>query len=208
MSHAASPDERLSKRLTVSLKRPQFGEGRATDGSSSTRLLVHRETMKIARTAARWFSSCPGRETSASLRSALRKGAPIDVHPEVKDALDSEKPVVALETAITTHGLPYPANRDTSLSLERIVRSTGSIPATIGLIGGRVKIGLEPAELQRLADPAHNGTTVKISRRDIAAAVATKRDGGTTVSSTLIFAALAGIKVVATGGYGFTSTTR
>jgi pseudouridine-5'-phosphate glycosidase/pseudouridine kinase len=155
----------------------------------------------VTRTASRLFSSSRRCKGVSPLVSALQRGAPIDVHPEVKDALSLNRPVVALETAITTHGLPYPVNRDTALALERIVRSTGSVPATIGLINGRVKIGLEGPDLERLAHPDRNSSVVKISRRDIAAAISTKKDGGTTISSTLVFAALAGIKVLATGGY-------
>ncbi|RDX55774.1 indigoidine synthase A-like protein [Lentinus brumalis] len=152
------------------------------------------------------------RPTSASLRcikrpisslsAALKESAPIDVHPEVQDALAHGRPVVALETTIVTHGMPYPTNRETALSVEGNVRKAGAIPATIGLIEGRVKIGLEPHQLERLADVAQNPTVVKLSRRDLGAAIALKKDGGTTCSTTLILAALAGIKVFATGGLG------
>ncbi|OAX44241.1 hypothetical protein K503DRAFT_852805 [Rhizopogon vinicolor AM-OR11-026] len=139
---------------------------------------------------------------ASTLSVALKRQAPIDVHPEVEDALASGKPVVALESTIITHGMPYPTSLEMAQSVERIVRSTGSIPATIALLGGRIKIGLHPAELERLADQRSNQTAIKLSRRDIAAAIALKKDGGTTCSSTLIFAALAGIKVFATGGLG------
>ncbi|ETW86879.1 hypothetical protein HETIRDRAFT_377513 [Heterobasidion irregulare TC 32-1] len=130
----------------------------------------------------------------ASLTRALDRGAFIDIHPEVADALATNKPVVALETTIITHGMPYPVNLETAKSVERNVRSTGAIPATIGVIGGRVKIGLEPVQLEYLADIKTNPSSVKLSRRDLAAAIALKKDGGTTCSTTLIFAALAGIK--------------
>ncbi|KAG5638659.1 hypothetical protein H0H81_011211 [Sphagnurus paluster] len=136
----------------------------------------------------------------SQLSAVLKRNAPIDIHPEVQEALCTNKPVVALETALVTHGFPYPENLKLALSLEKIVRSTGCIPATIGFIRGRVKIGLEEADLQRLAD--RDTQASKISRRDIAAAIAMKADGGTTCSSTLVFAALAGIKVFATGGLG------
>ncbi|KAG2120829.1 Indigoidine synthase A like protein-domain-containing protein [Suillus discolor] len=139
---------------------------------------------------------------ASSLSAARGRRAPIDVHPEVEDALATGKPVVALESTIITHGMPYPTSLEMAQSVERIVRSTGSIPATIAVIGGRIKIGLHPAELERLADQHSNPTAVKLSRRDIAAAIALKKDGGTTCCSTLIFAALAGIKVFATGGLG------
>ncbi|TCD69927.1 hypothetical protein EIP91_005751 [Steccherinum ochraceum] len=98
--------------------------------------------------------------------------------------------------------MPHPTNLDTARSVERIVRENGGIPATIGIIEGRVKIGLEPHELERLADVASNPTVVKVSRRDIGPVLSLKKDGGTTCSSTLIFAALSGIKVFATGGLG------
>lgn len=138
--------------------------------------------------------------TSSVLSLERTNAAPVDIHPEVEDALAHNKPVVALESTIITHGMPYPTSMDMARSVENIVRSTGSIPATIGIIGGRVKIGLEPHELERLA--RRTVKPVKISRRDIGAAIVSKRDGGTTCSSTLIFAALAGIKVFATGGLG------
>ncbi|TFK30313.1 indigoidine synthase A family protein [Coprinopsis marcescibilis] len=135
------------------------------------------------------------------LLSSLRQsGAPVDVHPEVEDALARGLPVVSLETALVTHGLPYPANLEVPLALENTVRSTGSIPATIALVGGRVKIGLERHELERLAERREK--PAKISRRDISSAIATNQDGGTTCSATLVFSALAGIKVFATGGLG------
>lgn len=119
----------------------------------------------------------------ASLAAALKEHAPIDVHPEVQEALAHGRPVVALETTIVTHGMPYPANRETALSVESNVRKAGAVPATIGLIEGRVKIGLEPHELERLADVAKNPTAVKLSRRDLGAAIATKRDGVSRASS-------------------------
>ncbi|KAI6136598.1 indigoidine synthase A-like protein [Pisolithus sp. B1] len=132
---------------------------------------------------------------------SLRKtGAPVDIHPEVDEALAHNKPVVALESTIITHGMPYPTSIDMAQSVENIVRSTGCIPATIGIIDGRVKIGLEPRQLEQLASRRAN--PLKISRRDISAAIVSGNDGGTTCSSTLIFAALAGIKVFATGGLG------
>jgi len=105
---------------------------------------------------------------------------PIDVHPEIQEALAHNKPVVALETALVTNGLPHPINFEVGQSLEKVVRSTGAIPATIGLVGGRVKIGLSNSELARLAERTNN--PAKISRRDIAAAIATGADGGQTLS--------------------------
>ncbi|CCL99025.1 uncharacterized protein FIBRA_01034 [Fibroporia radiculosa] len=141
------------------------------------------------------------KRNSSSLHQALRDRGVVDVHPEIAEALGTQQPVVALETTIVTHGMPYPVNLKTAKSVENIVRRTGAVPATIGIIGGRVKIGLEPHELEFLADVATN-TAEKVSRRDIGPAIALGRHGGTTCSATLIFAALAGIKVFATGGLG------
>jgi len=124
----------------------------------------------------------------------LRPNAPIDVHPEVEHALATNHPVVALESTIITHGMPQPINLDIARSVQQIVRSTGAIPAIIGVLGGRVKIGLKPPELEYLADTKSNTSILKLSRQDIGPAIAQKRDGGTTCSATLIFAAWAGIK--------------
>jgi pseudouridine-5'-phosphate glycosidase/pseudouridine kinase len=129
-----------------------------------------------------------------SLAEAVNRGAPIELSEEVEDALATGKPVVALETTIVTHGMPYPTSLTTALSVEANVRKSGAIPATIGLLGGRVRIGLDTSQLERLA--ASRTDSVKVSRRDIGAALALKRDGGTTCSATLVFAALSGIKVV------------
>lgn len=111
------------------------------------------------------------------LRAIRAKDAPVDIHPEVEEALVHNKPVVALETALVTHGLPYPQSLEVPLGLESIVRSTGAVPATIGIIGGRVKVGLERHELDHLADRTAS-KPAKVSRRDIAAAIAMQADGG------------------------------
>ena len=129
----------------------------------------------------------------SSLTTALKSNSLIDIHPEVAEALRVRRPIVALESTIITHGMPYPVNLETARSVERKVRASGSVPATIGLIEGRVKIGLEQHELERLAE--YRNDPVKLSRRDIGAAIALKKDGGTTCSATLVFAAFAGIKV-------------
>ncbi|KIK05462.1 hypothetical protein K443DRAFT_675024 [Laccaria amethystina LaAM-08-1] len=136
----------------------------------------------------------------AQLASVRSRNAPLDIHPEVEEALATNKPVVALETALVSHGLPFPHSLNVPTALEDVVRLTGCVPATIGIIGGRIKIGLTRNELEILAD--RSGDPCKVSRRDIAAAVATKSDGGTTCSATLVFAAMAGIKIFATGGLG------
>lgn len=131
----------------------------------------------------------------SSLADAVAQGAPVDVHPEVEHALQNGEPVVALETTIVTHGMPQPTNLDTARSVESIVRSQGAVPATMGIIGGRIKIGLHLHELEYLADVKNNPAVVKVSRRDLGPAIALKRDGGTTCSTTLMFSAMAGIKV-------------
>ncbi len=135
---------------------------------------------RYGRVISKGYNGSIGRRLSR-LSATERSKAAIDVHPEVEEALHAGKPVVSLETTRITHGLPYPTNLELGLELERIVRSTGSIPATIGIIDGRVKIGLEKAELERLADPERK--KVKISRRDIAPAMALKADGGSTIGT-------------------------
>ncbi|KAI5898497.1 uncharacterized protein SCHCODRAFT_02612260 [Schizophyllum commune H4-8] len=135
-----------------------------------------------------------------SLATARERGAPVDLHPEVEDALNAGRPVVALETAVITHGFPAPRCLELGRDLEGLVRAGGAVPATIGFVGGRVKVGLTSSELERLAYRTEN--PAKVSRRDVAAAITAGADGGTTCSTTLIFAALAGIKVFATGGLG------
>ena len=123
----------------------------------------------------------------------------IDIAPEVAAALASGKPVVALESTIISHGMPYPQNLETAQAVEQDVRDNGAIPATIAVIGGRCKIGLSPEELENFA----KGTDIlKLSRRDIPYCIAKKRDGATTVSATMILAEKAGIRVFATGGIG------
>jgi hypothetical protein len=113
-----------------------------------------------------------------TLHAVRARNAPIDLHPEVEDALAHNQPVVALETALVTHGLPYPQSLDVPLMLEDVVRSTGAVPATIGILGGRVKVGLARDELDRLAGRKAGAKLAKVSRRDIAAALATGSDGG------------------------------
>ncbi|SHK10069.1 pseudouridine-5'-phosphate glycosidase [Anaerobranca californiensis DSM 14826] len=118
---------------------------------------------------------------------------------EVKKALEEKKPVVALESTIISHGMPYPKNYQTALEVERIVRENGAIPATIAIIGGTIKVGLSQEEIDYLAKTPG---VYKVSRRDLPFIVATGKDGATTVSGTMIVAAMAGIKVFATGGIG------
>lgn len=147
------------------------------------------------RVASRCLATQSTSKTDKALLRALRREAPIDVHPEVQHALANRQPIVALESALITNGMPYPTNLTASLLFEKTVRTTGAIPATIAIIGGRVKIGLTEMELERLAETQQKKSAVKVSRRDIAAAITQSRDGGTTCCATLIFASLAGIKV-------------
>jgi pseudouridine-5'-phosphate glycosidase len=119
---------------------------------------------------------------------------------DVSRALYSRMPIVALESAVITHGLPHPQNLDLAKEMESTVRANGATPATIGVLDGKVHIGLTPAEVETLADlsvPAR-----KISRRDYGIAIARREKGGTTVAGTLIAAHMAGIRVFATGGIG------
>lgn len=119
---------------------------------------------------------------------------------EVKEAIENGKPVVALESTIISHGMPYPQNVETALKVEEIVRQNGAVPATIAIIGGKLKAGLTRDEIEYLGKKGRE--IVKVSRRDIPYIVAKGKDGATTVASTMIIAALAGIKVFATGGIG------
>ena len=124
----------------------------------------------------------------------------LDIAPEVKEALDAGKPVVALESTIISHGMPYPQNVETALNVEKIIRDGGAVPATIAIIGGRLKAGLTPEEIDYLGKTGAGVT--KASRRDLPILVAEGRDGATTVTTTMMIAAMAGIKVFATGGIG------
>ena len=124
----------------------------------------------------------------------------LDIAPEVKAALNAGKPVVALESTIISHGMPYPQNRDTALKVEEIIRSLGAVPATIAIIGGRLKAGLSPEEIDYLGKTGSG--VAKASRRDLPVLVAKGMDGATTVTTTMMIAAMAGIRVFATGGIG------
>ena len=123
----------------------------------------------------------------------------LDVHPEVENALNSKLPIVALESTIISHGMPYPENIETALMVEDTVRANKAIPATIAIIKGRLKVGLTKKEIEFLAT---NDEVRKISRRDLAITVSQKLSGSTTVASTMIIAHLAKIAVFATGGIG------
>ena len=124
----------------------------------------------------------------------------LDILPEVAQALKDGKPVVALESTIISHGMPYPQNVETALNVERIVRENGAVPATIAIIGGRLKAGLSPEEIEYFGK---KGTAIaKASRRDLAMLCARGEDGATTVTTTMMIAHMAGIKIFATGGIG------
>ncbi len=124
----------------------------------------------------------------------------LDIAPEVKKALKEGKPVVALESTIISHGMPYPQNVETAKEVESIIRKNGAVPATIAILKGRLKAGLLPEELDYLGKAGQG--VAKVSRRDIPFIVSSGADGATTVASTMIIAAMAGIKVFATGGIG------
>ncbi len=124
----------------------------------------------------------------------------LDISPEVAEALNNGKPVVALESTIISHGMPYPRNVKTALLVEQTIRENGAVPATIAIIGGRLKAGLSEAEIEYLGKSGRN--VAKASRRDLAALVARKADGATTVTTTMMIAHMAGIGIFATGGIG------
>lgn len=124
----------------------------------------------------------------------------LDVSEEVATALKEGRAVVALESTIISHGMPYPKNVETALNVEKVVRENGAVPATIAIIGGRLKAGLSKEEIEYLGKTGQGVT--KVSRRDLPVIVAKGMDGATTVATTMIIAAMAGIKVFATGGIG------
>ena len=123
---------------------------------------------------------------------------PLDISHEIRSALNRNEPVVALESSVIAHGLPVGVNVRTAIEMEENVRQGGAVPATVGLIGGKLRVGLSREEIEALG----KGGAAKIAARDIPYTVARKLDGGTTVSATVRIAAAAGINVVATGGIG------
>lgn len=124
----------------------------------------------------------------------------LDIAPEIAAALADGRPVVALESTIISHGMPYPRNAETALAVERIIRGEGAVPATIAILGGRLKAGLTPDEIDYLGKTGSG--VAKASRRDLPVLVAKGLDGATTVTTTMMIAAMAGIQVFATGGVG------
>ena len=123
----------------------------------------------------------------------------LDIHPDVENAIKNSEPVVALESTIISHGMPYPKNVETALMVEETVRSNKAVPATIAIINGKLKVGLTHDEIEYLAT---NEEVKKVSRRDLPITVAQKLSGSTTVASTMIIASLAKIAIFATGGIG------
>ena len=124
----------------------------------------------------------------------------LDVNPEVAQAIAQGKPVVALESTIISHGMPYPQNVETALNVEKIIRENGAVPATIAIIGGRLKAGLTAQEIEYFGKKGQ--AIAKASRRDLAVLCARGQDGATTVTTTMMIAHMAGIRFFATGGIG------
>jgi pseudouridine-5'-phosphate glycosidase len=124
----------------------------------------------------------------------------LDVSPEVAQAIQNGKPVVALESTIISHGMPYPQNVETALKVEEIIRQNGAVPATIAIIGGRLKAGCSKDDIEYLGKKGQ--AVAKASRRDLAVLVSQGADGATTVTTTMMIAHMAGIQVFATGGVG------
>jgi pseudouridine-5'-phosphate glycosidase len=124
----------------------------------------------------------------------------LDIASEVAVALNENRPVVALESTIISHGMPHPQNVETALQVEQAVRDGGATPATIAILGGRLKIGLSESEINHLGERGQQ--VIKTSRRDMPFVVSREKDGATTVAATMIIAAMGGIRVFATGGIG------
>ena len=123
----------------------------------------------------------------------------LSITPEIKEAIEQGKPVVALESTILSHGMPYPENVEFASKVEEVVRGEGAIPATTAIIGGKLKVGLTKEELEIMCKAENVG---KVSRRDVAVYLATNQTGATTVATTMLIASLAGIRIFATGGIG------
>ncbi|WVQ62816.1 uncharacterized protein L199_000965 [Kwoniella botswanensis] len=132
------------------------------------------------------------------------QGDRLQISEEVHDALATSKPIVALESAIITHGMPHPTNLNTASSVETIIRSKGVVPATIALINGKIHVGLTESEMIQLSDPQSKISkgAVKVSRRDLGPVISLKKTGGTTVAGTMYIAESLGIKIFVTGGIG------
>ncbi len=129
----------------------------------------------------------------------MELGKWMDISEEIQNSIKGNGPVVALESTIISHGMPFPQNLETALEVESIIRKEGAIPATIAVVEGRIKIGLSYLELEQFAQGTN---TVKVSSRDLPLAISQKQDGGTTVAATMICARMAGISIFVTGGIG------
>lgn len=129
----------------------------------------------------------------------------VKISKEVQEALNEGRPVVALESTIISHGMPYPENVETALEVERIIRENGAVPATIGIIEGVPIVGMSPEEIEEFGK---RKGILKASRRDVPVIMSQKAWGATTVATTMIFAAYAGIEVFVTGGIGGVHKTR
>ena len=123
----------------------------------------------------------------------------LDISSEVQKAIANKKPIVALESTIISHGMPYPQNVETARKVEDVVRVNGAVPATIAILDGRIKVGLSEQELETLGKSEN---CIKVSRRDLPFVIAHKKNGATTVASTMIIASMANIPIFATGGIG------
>ena len=123
----------------------------------------------------------------------------LDVRNDIKEAIEADKPVVALESTILSHGMPYPENLEFARNVEKIIKEEGAVPATIAIIGGKIKVGLSDEELEIMCKAENVG---KVSRRDLPIYISTGKTGATTVTTTMIGAAMAGIKFFSTGGLG------
>ena len=129
----------------------------------------------------------------------MELGKWMDISEEIQNSIKKNGPVVALESTIISHGMPFPQNLETALEVESIIRKEGAIPATIAVVEGRIKIGLSNLELEQFAQGTKN---VKVSSRDVPLVLSQKQDGGTTVAATMICARMAGISIFVTGGIG------
>ena len=129
----------------------------------------------------------------------MKSGIAMDISTEVQQALKTGLPIVALESTIISHGMPFPQNLKTALKVEKIIREESAVPATIAILNGRIKIGLSQHELEQFAKQT---SQIKVSRRDLPLVISQKQSGGTTVAATMICAKLAGIAVFVTGGIG------
>ena len=124
----------------------------------------------------------------------------LSIHPEVIEALETNKPIVALESTIIAHGLPYPVNKTTAYHLEKIIREAGAVPTTIAIVSGKIKVGLDADDLELSA--SEDEPVTKVSRRDLPLLIARKKHGATTVAATMLIASWVGIQVFVTGGIG------